>query len=214
MQESSGNPTGDDNEFRSSSRTEGTEGTEGARTITPERFSDSENLSQSLLEEMPDVAGQERNGETAFKVEDSEKHPLVAWDLSEVSSDNDGDTVDSVSVRKRQKKTKKARVETEGPILSSKEECEVDVTGALDAWKANEEGRELMNHVFPISVDELFNQIFSGSEFFMKYHASRKTFGKMVEYPSRKYLTHCKVIFPFQTLSLENGRASQTAETR
>jgi len=46
----------------------------------------------------------------------------------------------------------------------------------LEKWRHTQEGRELLNEVYPISVDQLFTLLFTNSKFYRDLHANRKTF--------------------------------------
>ena len=50
----------------------------------------------------------------------------------------------------------------------------------LEKWRHTQEGRELLNEVYPISVDQLFTLLFTNSKFYRDLHANRKTFGKQI----------------------------------
>ena len=52
----------------------------------------------------------------------------------------------------------------------------------LEKWRHTQEGRELLNEVYPISVDQLFTLLFTNSKFYRDLHANRKTFGKQSKY--------------------------------
>ena len=51
---------------------------------------------------------------------------------------------------------------------------------AVDSWRSDQDGREIICQVFPVSVDELFSLLFTNSKFYHEFHSSRKTFGKIV----------------------------------
>ncbi len=53
-----------------------------------------------------------------------------------------------------------------------------DLNLTLDKWRSTVEGRELVNEVYPVSVDQLFTLLFTNSKFYMDFHANRKTFGE------------------------------------
>ena len=56
---------------------------------------------------------------------------------------------------------------------------DVEMAAAIQAWRSSVEGREMiMGQTFPISVDELFTQLFTNSKFYIDFHTSRKSFGK------------------------------------
>ena len=57
-------------------------------------------------------------------------------------------------------------------------DVDVDIELTLDKWRASVEGRELVNEVYPVSVDQLFTLLFTNSKFYLDFHANRKTFGK------------------------------------
>ena len=60
--------------------------------------------------------------------------------------------------------------------------CELSNSGieiAVDSWKTNQEGREIVSQVFPVPVDDLFSLLFGNSKFYNEFQESRKTFGKL-----------------------------------
>ena len=65
---------------------------------------------------------------------------------------------------------------------------DVEMAAAIQAWRSSVEGREMiMGQTFPISVDELFTQLFTNSKFYIDFHTSRKSFGKLKRQPISKF---------------------------
>merc|ERR1719391_652902 len=92
-------------------------------------------------------------------------------DLSDVSSDIEGFAPPPPASQVR-KRNVKGKVSTGVSSLS-----DVEMAAAIQAWRSSVEGREMiMGQTFPISVDELFTQLFTNSKFYIDFHTSRKSF--------------------------------------
>ena len=57
-----------------------------------------------------------------------------------------------------------------------------DMTAAIQAWRSSVEGREMITQAFPISVDDLFTQLFTNSKFYIDFHTLRKSFGEFFSF--------------------------------
>jgi len=116
----------------------------------------------------------------------------AASDLSDVSSDIESatDQLPSSHIRRRHghkagKSATSAAAVASGEAGAAKDGdgggggdflSSLEMASAIDAWRSGVEGRELISQVFPISVDQLFTQLFTNSKFFLDFHATRKSF--------------------------------------
>ena len=56
------------------------------------------------------------------------------------------------------------------------------MTAAIQAWRSSVEGRDMITQAFPISVDDLFTQLFTNSKFYIDFHTLRKSFGEFFSF--------------------------------
>lgn len=64
---------------------------------------------------------------------------------------------------------------------------------ALERWRAQAEGKEMVDETFPVDVDNAFTMLFTNSKFFMDFQKERKSTGETGKSKSNQNKTYVVV---------------------